>query len=110
MSADFTDGTGRGAKMNPMTVAGDVDRVADRVEESGSPEHWAWLKQWTDALDAAVEAEDEDLCEDLHTSLIVWERDTFRSQARLISTDEVIRSLGFPPEQLSVEEEPGIDP
>jgi hypothetical protein len=63
-----------------MTVVDDVDRGADLVEASGSAEHWAWLERWTNALDAAVEAEDEDLCEGLHIALIVYERTELRTE------------------------------
>lgn len=80
-----------------MGVVDDVERVQAWIVERGTSDQSAWFDSWAESFSAAVDAEDDDACEDLHIALIAVERLELRPSARLLTLDEVILSLGFDP-------------
>jgi hypothetical protein len=87
-----------------MTVAEDIERIGGLVEESGNPEHRAWVERWAHEMEGAAEAADDELGEDLYDALIIWERAVLRPPGRLIPVDELLRDLGFDPAEFGIDD------
>jgi hypothetical protein len=72
-----------------LGVVEDVERVFDLVESDGTGEQRAWLDRWGEQFNEAVETADEELCEDMHLALVVFERTAFRPPRRTYTLAEV---------------------
>jgi hypothetical protein len=82
-------------------IAEDIERIA-ALPEANTVARQEWLDEWGAALEGAVNQGDEELCEDLHVALIVWERTELRPSDRRTPVDEVIREFGFDPAELGI--------
>jgi hypothetical protein len=78
-----------------MRVVEDVERVFGFVEPNGTDEQRAWLERWREQFNQAVAAEDEELCEDMHIALVVFERTELRPPQRTFTLVELVAGLGF---------------
>jgi hypothetical protein len=82
-------------------VVEDVERVFRLVESSGTDEQRVWFERWREQFDNAVDAEDEELCEDMHIALVVFERTELRPPQRTFTLAEVAAELGFDPSEFA---------
>lgn len=80
-----------------VNVVEDVERVFGLVDANGTDEQRAWLARWREQFNEAVDAADEERCEDLHIALVVFERTELRPPRRTYTLTEVAAELGFDP-------------
>jgi hypothetical protein len=76
-------------------VVEDVERVFGFVDAHGTDEQRMWLERWREEFNKAVDAEDDELCEDMHIALVVFERTELRPPQRTFTLAEVAADLGF---------------
>jgi hypothetical protein len=65
------------------------------VKSNGTIEQRAWLERRRERSNEAVDAGNEELCEDMHVALVVFERTELRPPQRTFTLAEVAAELGF---------------
>jgi hypothetical protein len=100
-SAPVGSSSPRHATVTAVGVVEDVERVFGLVESNGTEKQRAWLERWRKQFNEAVDAEDEELCEDMHIGLVVFERTELRPPRRTFTLAEVAADLGFDPSEFA---------
>jgi hypothetical protein len=78
-----------------MGVVEDVERFFGLVDAHGTDEQRVWLERWREQFNKAVDAENDELCEDMHIALVVFERTELRPPQRPFTLAEVATDLRF---------------